>query len=119
MTTIWQPIIKCVAALNRGETWRSLHMLDQIRTQTIELAAMNYKVDTANFAEVDQLPEMLLIRMRHTLPTGTSDVAIRRALRMTIVLFFQQAELLEESLDLSLAADLKQYISPYIEAYAS
>ena len=119
MASIWQPILKCVAALNRKEIWRAMYMLDDIRRQTIELAALNYNVDTANYAEVDKLPEMLLVKLRHTLPTGTNQVAIRRALRTTLVLFFQQAELLEERIEVDLAADLKRRILPYIEAYAS
>jgi predicted nucleotidyltransferase len=119
MTTIWQPILKCVAALNRHETWRAMYMLDQIRQQTIELAALNYNIETTNYAEVDQLPEMLLVMLRHTLPTGSSQIAIRRALRTTMVLFFQQAEMLEERIKVDLAADFKRRILPYIEAYAS
>ncbi|MDQ7036508.1 MAG: aminoglycoside 6-adenylyltransferase, partial [Anaerolineae bacterium] len=49
MSTIWQPIIKCVAALNRKDIWRAMHMLDQVRQQTIELAALNYNVDAVNY----------------------------------------------------------------------
>ena len=92
MTTIWQPILKCVAGTQSPTKHGvALYMLDEIREQTIQLAAMNYDIDTANYAEVDQLPEMLLIKLRHTLPTSTSNVSIRRALRTTLVLFFQQA----------------------------
>jgi predicted nucleotidyltransferase len=118
MASIWQPILKCVAAVNRGEVWRALHMLDQIRNQTIQLAAMNYGVDTRNYSEVDQLPEMLLIKLRHTLPTGTDHAAIRRALNTTTELFFQQAILLEENINLSLADEVHTKMQPYIEAYS-
>lgn len=118
MASIWQPIIKCVAALNRNELWRALYMLDRIRQQTIEIAAMNYDVDIRNYSEVDRLPEMLLVKLRHTLPTGVEPVAIRRALHATTELFFQQASLLEQTINLSLAESLHAKMNPYIEAYS-
>jgi hypothetical protein len=93
-------------------------MLDLIRQQTVQLAAMNYNVDTRNYSEVDQLPEMLLIKLRHTLPTGVDPVAIRRALHATTDLFFQQATLLEKRIDLKLADELRTKMWPYIEAYS-
>lgn len=119
MGTIWQPLVKCVAALNRGETWRALHMLEQLRNQTIELAAMTYGVDTRNYAEVDKLPEMLLVQLRHSLPASSDNIAIRRALRTTISLFFKQAEQLEKQLGVELAAEVQKKLVPYVEAYAS
>jgi Streptomycin adenylyltransferase len=118
LDSIWQPIIKAVSALNRGETWRVLYMLDRLRQQTIEIAAMNYEVDTRNYAEVDQLPEMLLIKLRHSIPTGLDKVALRRALLVTMDIFFQQAGLLEARLGYKLAEGVKQKILPYIEAYS-
>lgn len=118
MASIWQPIIKCVAAINRGEVWRALHMLDQIRHQTVLIAAMNYNVDTRNYSEVDQLPEMLLIKLRHTLPTGIDPTAIRRALQATTDLFFQQAAIVEERIDFNLIDDVRNKMRPYIEAYS-
>lgn len=118
MTSIWQPIIKCVAALSRNEIWRSLHMLDGIRQQTIELASLNYDVDSRNYTEIDKLPEMFLIHLRHSLPVNTDKIAIRRALQATTNLFFQQAELFEEGLQLKLAVEVRDKMQPYIEAYA-
>lgn len=118
LSSIWQPIIKCVAAVNRGDMWRALHMLDIIRNQTVQLAAMNYSVDAQNYNEVDQLPEMLLIKLRHTLPTGIDPIAIRRALHATSKLFFQQAVLLEQSINLTLADTVRAKMRPYIEAYS-
>lgn len=118
LSSIWQPIIKCVAAVNRGEVWRALHMLDIIRDKTVQLAAMNYGIDIQNYSEIDQLPEMLLIRLRHTLPTGVDPIAIRRALHATSELFFQQAILLEQSINLTLADEVRKKMQPYIEAYS-
>jgi len=118
MESIWQPIVKCVAAINRGELWRALHMIERIRNQTIELAAINYGVDIRNYAEIDQLPEMLLVKLRHTIPTGVEVIAIRRALQMTCDLFFMQASLFEENIPLRLSDTLRDKMLPYIQAFA-
>lgn len=118
MASIWQPIVKCVTALNRGEIWRALYMLEEVREQTIELSAMNYGLDTVNYAEVDQLPEMLLVSLRHSIPTAINQIAIRRSLRATTMLFFNQAELLEERIDMNLVKNLKNTLTSYIDAYA-
>lgn len=115
---IWQPVLACVAAINRDQTWRALHMLEQIRNQAIQLAGINHRLDTQGFSQVDQLPEMLLVNLRHTIPTSTSKVAIRRALRATLTLFFEEARTLETVLKLDFAQKMQEKLMPYIEAYS-
>lgn len=119
MQRSWQPIVRCVAALKRGETWRSLHMLEQVRDATIQLAAINHNLDARGYAEVDQLPEMFLVRLRHTLPTDSSEVAIRRALRMTLLLFFSVAEEFESAHEDApqLIEGFRRWMRPYSEAF--
>jgi hypothetical protein len=115
---IWQPVLACVAAINRDQTWRALHMLEQIRNQAIQLAGINHRLDTERFSQVDELPEMLLVNLRHTIPTSTSKVAIRRALRATLTLFFEEARTLETVLRLDFAHKMQEKLMPYIEAYS-
>lgn len=118
LTSTWQPIIKCVAAINRNEFWRAYHMLERLRHQTIELAALNHDIDTGHYAEVDQLPEMLLIQLRHTIPTNLTKEAIRRALKSTVDIYFAQAEIFEERLQFKMAKTVYEKMKPYIEAFA-
>ncbi len=115
---IWQPVLKCVAALNRNEIWHALHMLEQIRNETVHLAGINHRVQTSGFTDVDKLPEMFLVHLRHTIPTSTSNVAIRRALRSTVRLFFSEALTLESHLRLDVASKMQEKLMPYIEAYS-
>ncbi len=115
---IWQPILECVSALNRNETWKALYTLEQIRNQTVHLAGINHHVETGGFNGVDQLPEMMLINLRHTIPTSTSNVAIRRALRSTVTMFFTEAITLEQRLKLDFAQHMQAKLMPYIEAYS-
>lgn len=118
LMSIWYPVIKCVAAINRGEMWRATYMLEQIRQQTIELASMNHGIDIRNYSEVDQLPEMLLVQLRHTLPTNITTEAIRRALQATVELFFAQAKVFEEEMQFQMAGDVYAKMKPYIDAFA-
>jgi predicted nucleotidyltransferase len=116
--TIWQPILKCATALRRNEIWRALHLLEGLRNQVVEIAGMNHNIDTHDFTDVDRLPEMFLVHLRHTLPTGTGVPAIRRALRTTVVLLFDEIEALETRLAVSKASTLRGQMLAYLEAYS-
>ncbi|MEL6306914.1 MAG: aminoglycoside 6-adenylyltransferase [Chloroflexota bacterium] len=118
MDSIWQPIIKCVAAINRGQVWKALHMLDRLRDQTITLASLNHAVDTRNYAEVDQLPNDVLDALRGTMPADADTDSIRQALKATCTLFFAQAEELEAILNFSIAGEVRERMMPYVEMYA-
>ncbi len=116
---IWQPIVHAVVALQRGEIWRAISRVDEIRNKIIHLASLNYGVDVRQYAEVDQLPEMLLVALRHTIPTNTSDVAIRRSLLNAVHLFFSQAQILEETSGSELeSAPIRQRMLEYVENYS-
>lgn len=116
--TVWQPVLKCAIALRRDETWRALYLLEYLRSQAVQLAGINHGIDTRDFADVDRLPEMFLVHLRHTIPTSTSSSAIRRALRTTVVLLFGEITRLEERLALPSATALRQQILNYLDAYA-
>ncbi len=118
ITSTWQAIIKCVAAIHRDELWRALHMLERLRHQSIELAALNYDIDIRNYAEVDQLPDMMLRELQQTMPDSINKEAIRQALQATVDIFFSQAEFFEERLNFKMAKDVHDKMKPYIEAFA-
>jgi predicted nucleotidyltransferase len=114
----WQPILKCVGAINRDETWRALKMLEEIRDVTVQLAGMNHKISTKGYANVDKLPEMFLVNLRHTIPTSTSSTALRRALKVTVGMLFAEALTIELTLRLTIAVKMQEYLIPYVEAYS-
>lgn len=118
METIWQPILKCVAALRRDEIWRALYLLEDLRDSAVRIAGMNHGVDTYGFTAVDHLPEMFLVHLRHTIPTSTSTPAIRRALKTAVILLFREAVLFEDRMSIASNAHLRKRILEYIEAYA-
>jgi predicted nucleotidyltransferase len=112
---IWQPVLRCIAAVQRGETWRAIHMLETIREQIVILAGLNHKINTRGYSGVDQLPEMFLVNLRHTLPNGTNPPALRRALRHAVQMFFAEATVLEDKLRISLAPKMRDVLMRYIE----
>lgn len=118
VNSIWQPILKCVAALNRNETWRALHMLERIRHQTIELAALNYDVDMRHYNEVDRLPEDVLSQLQQTMPSSTERSAIRGALLATTALFFNQAHAFENRLHFNMVDNVREKMTSYLNTHA-
>lgn len=119
MRRIWQPVLRAVMALHRDEIWRAIHNIDQIRAEIIRIAGIIYDVDVRDQTHVDQLPEMLLISLRHTIPTSFTPVAIRRALLSALDLFFIQADILEDQTTTRGEAQrLRQILMPYVEGFA-
>ena len=114
---IWQPVLRCLSALNRGEVWRALHNLEQVRDKAVELAGINHKISTRAYSDVDQLPEMFLVALRHSLPSSTSPTAIHRALRHTLALFFLEAQTMERHFRLDVARKMEAALLPYVDAH--
>jgi|GEM_PF-1166789 len=113
----WQSMIKGLIAVKRGDIWRAIYMLELVRDYTVELAGVRYDLDVRNFHDADQLPEMFLVHLRHTLPTSTSDVAVKRALRTAITMFFGEAAALDERFNQKLSGKLEQAVTTFMEAY--
>ena len=61
------------------------------------------------------MPEMFLINLRHTLPTSISTIAMKRALRTAISIFFAEARGLDEQLGLSAVGDLEERMIDFID----
>lgn len=119
MHTIWLPIVKCVAAIRRKRVWQAMYLLEDLRERAVELAALNHQVTLHDYAGVDDLPEMFLVRLKHTLPTSTSIPALRRALRMTTDLLFTEASSLESGLKgIEIAETLSDPLLKYIDLYS-
>jgi hypothetical protein len=119
MRQIWQPVLRAVMALRRNEMWVAVCNIEQIRAEIIRIAGINYDVDVRNNANIDQLPEMLLISLRHTIPTGFTLVAIRRALLSALDLLLVEANILEDQTTIKGEAQrLRQILMPYVEGFA-
>jgi hypothetical protein len=114
---IWQPVLRCLSALSRGEVWRALHNLEEVRDKAVQIAGINHKLSTRAYSEVDQLPEMFLVALRRSLPANTSATAIHRALRHTLALFFMEAQTVERLFRLDVARKMEAVLMPYVDAH--
>lgn len=117
MRSVWQPVVRCAVAIKREELWRALHLLEELRTITIRLAGLHHGVNTEDYYAADQLPEMFLIHLRHTVPTGMNPTAVRRALRSTLSLLFMEARVLDQYFDTHFARDMENKLVSYVETY--
>lgn len=117
MQAAWQPMIKGLISVKREDIWRAIYMLEMVRDYTVELAGLRYDLDVRSFHDADQLPEMFLVHLRHTLPTSISQVAIKRALRTAIHMFFGEAAALDERFGQKISSSLEQSVTTFMEAY--
>lgn len=116
--TVWEPIIYGVLALKHQEIWRSLHFLNILRERLVRLAGLRHGHDVTDYQDIEALPEMFLVQLRHTLPTSNSITAIRRALRTTITMLFGEAEVLDARFGTSIGAEMEKQLMIFVEAFA-
>lgn len=115
---LWYRAMKCAIAIKRGETWHAMHLIETIRDDAVRLAGLNHRIVTDHYQEVDRLPEMFLVHLRHAIPTSTSPQALRRALRAGLMLLFDQAEALEPGFDLAVARPLEKRLITFLDLYS-
>lgn len=118
INTLWEPIFYGTLALKHNEIWRALHFLDILRERLVRLAGLRHGRDVADYQDIDTLPEMFLVQLRHTLPASNSPTAIRRALRMTITMLFGEAEVLDERFSVTIGQDMEKHFASFVEAFA-
>jgi len=114
---IWWDIAKCMTAIQRDELWRALHLLERVRHSCIELAAVHYDVNIVDDYHVDQLPEMFLVHLRHTVPTNMTAHAIRRSLRTAVLLLFGEAEAVAQQSGLESVAHIEQQMITLMDTF--
>ena len=113
----WQHITDAVKALERNEIWRTLYELEQLRRVTMRLAGLRYGLQTDQFQQVDQLPEMFLIQMQRTLVSSTDPTDLKLALRAIMAALFHQARALDIALEVALAPGLEKRMHDYLQAH--
>lgn len=86
----WHYITQTAFSVQRGQLWRAMHNLEEVRNRTIRLAGLRYGLETSHFREVDKLPEDIRVRLATTLVQNATAAEIMRALKQTVALFFQE-----------------------------
>lgn len=116
--TIWYPIVGCVREIRRDNLWKANAELGILRRHVIEIAGLRHLHFTQDYNNMKLLPEMFLVQLRHTLPTNITDIAIRRSLKMTLGMLFNETYRLDEQLGTEYTAQLDARLSTFIETYA-
>jgi len=117
LNSIWHYITHVVASVERGQPWRALHYLEEVRNRTVELAGLRRGLETRHFRQVDQLPEECRFELQQTLVSSTEATDIMRALRKATTCFFREAQALEETLGLTLASSLEVKLREYLDLF--
>jgi len=116
--TIWHPIVACVRELRRDNLWKANAELGILRRHVIEIAGLRHSHFTQSYKNMNHLPEMFLVQLRHTLPTNITESAIRRSLKMTLGMLFNETARLDMQFDTDHTAQLEDRLSTFVEAYA-
>lgn len=117
MKGVWKPIVSCVTAIRRGNLWRAVSELENLRTHLVEIAGLNHLQFTHGYQNMNNLPEMFLIQLRHTLPTNITDKAIRRSLHMGVQMLFQEAHILDQRYNTTYTQQLEVPLMNLVELY--
>lgn len=118
MRIIWKPIVSCVTALQRDNLWLAISELSDLREKLVEIAGLRQGQYTQEFQNLHHLPDMFLVQLRHTMPTNVNAVAIRRALRVTINLLFQESSLLDAQYGMPYTHKLEHKLSGLVDLLA-
>lgn len=114
---IWYPIIGCVRELQRDNLWKANAQLETLRQHLIEIAGLRHLQFTQNYENMNLLPEMFLVQLRHTLPTTITDTAIRRSLKTALQMLFTETSALDAQFDTDHTSYLDEKLTEFVEIY--
>ena len=115
---IWKPVASCVRELRRQNLWKALAELEILRKHLVEITGLRHHEFTQDYLNLELLPEMFLVQLRHTLPTNISDNAIRRSLKTTLGMLFAETTVLDEKFKTTYTQQLQSRLSSFVELYS-
>ena len=118
MKMIWNPTVSCVRELRRQNLWKALAELESLRKHMVEIAGLRHLEFTQDYINMELLPEMFLVQLRHTLPTSVNETAIRRSLKITLGMLFTETAILDEQLNTTYTSELEDRLSSFVELYS-
>jgi len=118
MSAIWNPVVGCMRELKRQNLWKAISELEILRRHMVQVAGLRHMEFTEDYRNMKSLPEMFLVQLRHTLPTNVTPIAIRRSLKTTLRLLFEETEILDKQFDTSYTEQLKSRMTMLVEIYS-
>lgn len=117
INSIWHCIKHATIAAQRGQPWRAIYELEQIRDRAIELRGLREELETKRFRHVDQMSEDFLKGLEQTLVLSLKGVDIMNALKAATVCFFNEARQYDKILNLDFAWRFETKMKAYLELF--
>ena len=117
MHTVWQPVLSCARELKRDNLWKAMSELNILRKIAVEVAGIRYLAFTEDYRNMEYLPDMFRVLLRHTLPTTVSPHAIRRSLKATLNMLFTETLMLDEHFGTDYTDQLEERLNTFVELY--
>jgi len=114
---VWHNVIHATIAAQRGQWWKALYELEQVRNQAIELRGLREGLETKRFRHVDRMSGEFLADVGQTLVARLGTAEIMRALRAATGCFFDEARRMDEMLELDLAGRFEGKMLEYLELF--
>ncbi len=114
---VWHYVMHATVAAQRGQMWRALHELEQVRTKALELRGLRDGLETKRLRQVDQMAPAFLSGMEQTLVARLERPEIMRALTTATDHFFREARQVDEMLGLDLAQRFEVKTQEYLELF--
>lgn len=83
-------------ALRRGEVWKAILQLDELRRFLLQLASLNLYGDQNGDSRADTFPPLLLASFRDSIPTDISVDAVRQSLSTCVNILLDHAAVLDQ-----------------------
>lgn len=115
LDSIWHYVTHVAILIKRGQMWRALHYLEELRNRTIEIECLLSGCRTGHFREVDRLPSDRLAALERTLVGSTHPDDVVRALKAATQCFFETAARVEQECGLNKAEKLRNAMEEYLQ----
>ena len=110
-------MIHAGTAAQRGQLWKALYELEQVRDRAIELRGLRENLETKHFRHVDQLPLEFLSTIQRSMPISLEREEIIRALRVATDCFTAEAVHLDTILNQELGIHFRRKLQHYLATF--
>jgi hypothetical protein len=114
---VWHNVIHATVAAQRGQKWRALCELEQVRNQAIELRGLREGLETRRFRHVDKMSGEFLSDVERSLVMDLTTAEIMRALREAVKCFFTEARHFDQVLRSDRAQRLEEKLNEYLALF--
>ena len=116
LDTIWHFVAHGAVSIHRGDLWRAMHYVDEVRKRAFEMEGVASGCGTHHSAELYQLPADRLAIFEGSLVGSVRQEEISRALRIATDCFFKASERAEQRLGENRVESVRTELYDYLQA---